>query len=185
MRAMRVAIAGSHRVGKSTLLEAIASALPAYETVDEPYHLMEAEGHEFSHPPSLEDFEAQLARSLEELGSDAENVLFDRCPLDLVAYASVHEDGDSFDLEEWLPRVRDAMQTLDLVVFVPIEQPDRVKVTRDEDAGGLRESVDEKLRELLVEDALELGVEVLEVSGALARRVHAVLPRLSGARRPK
>lgn len=175
---MRVAISGSHRVGKSTLVETLSAALAGYETIDEPYHLMQEEGHEFSHPPSLEDFEAQLERSLEALNDAGENALFDRCPLDLVAYALVHEDSDSFELEEWLPRVREAMATLDLVVFVPIEQPDRVRVTRGEDAGGWREPVDEKLREILVEDALELALEVLEVSGSVGHRVDAVLQRL-------
>lgn len=165
-------------MGKSALVDALGASLPGYETIDEPYHSMEEEGHEFAHPPSLEDFEAQLERSLDELSADAEDVCFDRCPLDFVAYALEHEDGDSFDLDEWLPRVREAMQTLDLVVFVPIEEPDRVVVTRREDPDGSRKRVDQKLRGLLMEDSLELGVEGLEVSGTVALRLAAVRRRL-------
>jgi hypothetical protein len=37
-----------------------------------------------------------------------------------------HEDRDAFDLDAWLPRVRSALQKLDLIVLVGIEQPDRI-----------------------------------------------------------
>src|SRR5690349_14343307 len=106
---MRIAIAGSHRTGKSTLLAALAELLPAYKVVDEPYHLMEEDGHEFSHPPSLEDLVAQLERSLAEVSGAGSDVLFDRCPLDLLAYILCHEEGKSFDLDEWLPEIEEAV----------------------------------------------------------------------------
>jgi hypothetical protein len=58
---MRIAISGSHRTGKSTLIEELAVSLPEYSTVEEPYHLLEEDGHEVSHP-ALEDLEQQLQR---------------------------------------------------------------------------------------------------------------------------
>jgi hypothetical protein len=83
---MRIAISGSHATGKSSVARAFAELRPAYQIVDEPYHIMISEGVLFSTPPSVEDFEDQLARSarlLEEYsGPDA---LFDRCPLDFYA----------------------------------------------------------------------------------------------------
>jgi thymidylate kinase len=175
---MRIAISGTHRSGKSTLIEELSKLMPTYRVVDEPYHLMVEDGHELSHPPSLEDFEAQLERSVEELSDGSDNVLFDRCPVDFLAYISVHADSDAFDLDEWLPRVRAAVQTLDLVVFVPIEARDRITLAASDDDDDTRESVDEKLRELLVEDSLDLDVEVLEVEGDLATRVRAALHRI-------
>src|SRR5688572_1296873 len=111
---MRIAISGSHRTGKSTLLAELAARLPQYTSVDEPYHLLEEEGHELSHPPSREDFEAQLERSIEEVRAAGDDTLFDRCPLDLLAYLAVHEDADGFDLERWLPVVQEAVEALDL-----------------------------------------------------------------------
>jgi len=36
-----------------------------------------------------------------------------------------HRDADGFDVGRWLPRARRAMQQLDLVIFVPVENPDR------------------------------------------------------------
>jgi len=178
---MRIAVSGTHRSGKSSLIEALSTRLPRYALVDEPYHSMVEEGFEFNHPPSLEDFVAQLERSLEDMADDAGDVLFDRCPVDLLAYALVHADADGFDLEDWLPRVRETMETLDFVVFVPIEAQDRIRVARDEDPDASRAAVDEKLRELLLDDALELGVEVLEVKGDVERRVRAVLKELQAS----
>jgi predicted ATPase len=173
---MRVAVSGTHRSGKSTLIEELARLLPAYSVVDEPYHLMVEEGHELSHPPSLEDFEAQLERSIEELKDDRDNVLFDRCPVDFLAYISVHPDSEAFDLDEWLPRLREAVQTLDLIVFVPLEDRDRIALASSEDDDDSREAVDERLKELLLED--DLDVDVFEVEGDLATRVRAVLRRI-------
>lgn len=175
---MRIAISGSHRTGKSTLVSDLSALLPTYATVDEPYHLMEEDGYDFSYPPSLEDFEAQLERSIEALGQVDDDVLLDRCPVDFLGYIALHEDGDSFDLDEWIPRVRDAVKTLDLVVFVPIEARDRIAFPWSEDDGATRAAVDEKLRELLLDDPLELGVDVLEVEGDPESRARTVLRRI-------
>jgi len=176
---VRIAVSGTHRAGKSTLVEDLAEQLRGYRVLDEPYHLLEEEGFEFSDPPSLEDWMEQLRRSIEELEGDASrDLLLDRCPLDLVAYAQAHEDGDALDLEEWMPRVREAMETLDLVVFVPIEHPDRIPVGAGEDP-ALRTSVDRELAAMLEEDSLGLGLEVLTVSGSRKERVAQVLRRIT------
>jgi uridine kinase len=78
---MRIAISGTHLVGKTTLAETLAAVLPEHELMPDPYHLLEEEGHEFTEMPSLEDFEAQLERSLECLEGSGSSVVFDRCPL--------------------------------------------------------------------------------------------------------
>jgi predicted ATPase len=175
---MRIAISGSHRTGKSTLLSLLSERLPSYATIDEPYHSMEEEGHEFSHPPSIEDFEAQLERSIRDLEDDGGDVLFDRCPIDLLAYLAAHEDADAFDLDEWLPQVRAALETLDLIVFVPIESSDRITLSAPDRRDETRGAVDEKLREMLIDDSLELELDVLEVEGDPETRAHAVMRRI-------
>lgn len=175
---MRVAISGSHGTGKSTLVELLARALPKYSTVDEPYHVMTEDGYEFGHPPSLEDFEAQLECSIASLNEGGENVLFDRCPVDFLGYITVHDDADSFDLDAWLPRVRLAVQTLDLIVLVPIEPRDRITLSASTDDRGVRRAVDETLKEILLDDPFELGVDVVEVEGTPERRMEAVMARI-------
>src|SRR5262249_31349479 len=84
---VRIGVSGTHRTGKSTLVGDLAEQLPGYRVVDEPYHLLEEEGYEFSDPPTLEDWVEQLRRSIEELeGDPSPDLLLDRCPLDLLAY---------------------------------------------------------------------------------------------------
>ncbi|HEX8698418.1 MAG TPA: AAA family ATPase [Myxococcaceae bacterium] len=177
---MRIAVTGTHRTGKSTLIEDLSERLAQYRVVDEPYHLLEEEGYEFASPPGLEDFIEQLRRSMEELeeGKQKPDVLFDRCPLDFLGYLLAHEEADSFDLEEWLPRIRSSIQALDLLVFVPIEEPDRIRLPRHEDP-VMRTQVDEKLAWILLDDPFELGLEVLPVQGRREARVSQVLGRLA------
>ena len=177
---MRIAFSGSHRVGKSTLLEHVADALPRYTSVDEPYYLLEEEGYECAEEPSLEDFEAQLERSLVAIEESEQNVLFDRCPADILAYLLAHEDCESFETDAWLDRIRDAIQTLDLVVFVPIEDRDRIALPAHED-GAHRLAVHERLHELLVDDMLGFEVEVLTVEGDVRSRVEQVMRRVDVA----
>ena len=169
---MRIAISGTHHSGKSTLVEELAAVLPGYLTVEEPYYLLVEEGHEFAEMPSVEDFELQLERSLECLSDNEPDVIFDRCPFDMLGYLlALAED---FHLEKWLPRVQAAIDTLDLIVFLPVEARDRIALSSSEDA-SFRLDVDHKLKEILLDDSLDLEMEVLEVTGSLQERVRRVL----------
>jgi len=87
---MRIAVSGAHRTGKTTLLEELSRALPNHVVVDEPYYLLEEEGHEFAEIPSLGDFELQLERSIQCVEDSEEDQLFDRCPADMLAYLIAH-----------------------------------------------------------------------------------------------
>jgi hypothetical protein len=114
----RIALAGAHETGKSTLAAELARALPGHPVVEEPYYELEAEGHLFAAPPTLEDFEAQLERSLRNVREERGDVIFDRSPADYLAYMLAHRDAADADVSSWLPRVADAVATLDLTVFV-------------------------------------------------------------------
>ncbi len=178
---VRIAVSGTHRVGKTTLARAIADVLPGHDLVDEPYHDLVAEGHVFSHPPGVEDFEEQLEHSLTALSDDVQHVVFDRCPVDLLAYLVVaSRDGDDV-VEHWRGRVRRAMQSLDAVILVPVESPDRIEVTEDEDPAATRQDVDETLRDLLLSDRLDLDVRVVEVHGSLWDRATTAVALLAEA----
>ena len=176
---MRIAISGSHRVGKTSLAEALAAALPGYALVPEPYHALEDEGHEFGEMPSLDDFILQLERSLESLEQSGADTIFDRCPLDIVAYLQTHDEGSAFELPQWSERIREAMTLLTLVVLVPIEQPDRISIPREEHR--LRGVVDETLENLVMDGRFAGEIEVLPVAGTLESRLaqaHACWRRL-------
>lgn len=166
----RISFAGTHRTGKTTLIEALAGRLRGYEAFEEPYLLLEEDGYEFSDPPTVEDFEHQLRRSIELLDDAPANALFDRCPLDFVAYAAAL--GEDLAVDD---AIRDALETLDLLVFVPIES--HIVVGAHEDQ-RLRTEVDERLRALVVDDALGLGLQTLEVTGSVEARVQQVIAAL-------
>jgi len=174
---MRIAISGTHFSGKSTLVEALSEALPQYMTVDEPYQLLQEEGYEFADLPSIEDFELQLERSIESLEEKALNIIFDRCPADILGYLLSHTDVESFDLKQWLPRVQTAIRNLDLLVFLPIEVPDRIVLPLSQDA-AYRQHVDEKLKEIILENSFDFEVDVMEVTGSAKTRVERVLARI-------
>jgi len=172
---MRIAISGTHHSGKSTLVEELAAVLPGYLTVEEPYYLLVEEGHELAETPSVEDFELQLERSIELLSGSEPEVIFDRCPIDMLGYLLALAEG--FHLEKWLPRVQAAIDTLDLIVFLPVEARDRIDLSPSEDA-NFRLDVDHKLKEILLDDSLDLEMNVLEVTGSLQERVRRVLSRV-------
>jgi predicted ATPase len=182
LRPVRIAFTGTHRSGKSTLIERLAERLPRYLGVDEPYCLLEEEGYESASPPSIDDFAAQLDRSIASLQEGDADVLFDRCPVDILAYLLSHEDAASFDADEHQERIAAAMKTLDLIVFVPIESRDRIPVPSHEDH-ELRLAVHDKIEELLLEAGLAHGVEVLQIDGDVSARVQQVMRRVAAAGR--
>ncbi|HET7603248.1 MAG TPA: ATP-binding protein [Gemmatimonadales bacterium] len=170
---MRIAVSGSHATGKSTLIDELARRLPSFERVDEPYHQLMEEGHAFADPLGADDYELMFQRSVTDIGSrDSGHVLFDRCPADFLAYL-VASHGDRSALGQLAATAASALSRLDLIVYLPIEAPDRIN-----DAGialpKLRRRVDELLREMLVEDAWGFGVRAIEVRGTLDARIARV-----------
>jgi hypothetical protein len=174
---MRIAVSGTHFSGKSTLVADLAEVLPEYLAVEEPYVLLAEEGYEFPEMPSVEDFELQLERSIECLDESEPDVLFDRCPADLLGYLLTHSDAEAFDLARWLPRIRAAMRKLDLVIFLPVEERDRIALPSSEDA-ALRRQVNAELEEILLENSFDFDVEILEVTGTRSERVQQVVDHL-------
>jgi len=172
---MRIAISGSHATGKSTLVAELAHRLSGYTTIDEPFYILEDEGHVFGDPPSTEDFELLFDRSvslLQEL--HASNVLFDRSPADYLAYLIALDPA--LVSADHIEAAATALTTLDLVVFVPIERLDRVEAA---DAPRLRRRVDRILRDMLLDDSAGFGVRVITVSGTVTQRAEQVLAQLA------
>ena len=172
---MRLAVSGTHRVGKTTLGQMLAELLPDHEFLDEPYHELVGEGYSFSQPPGTEDFEDQLRYSISSLAQGEDNVIFDRCPVDFIAYLIALEGDAAAVLHEWAEQVDRAMRSLDGVILVPVEVPDLIEAAPDVDPTGNRAVVDEILRDLLLNDRLSLGTEIVEVRGTPNARAQAVL----------
>jgi len=165
---MRIALSGAHRVGKTSLLERLSEELPDYELYAEPYFELEEAGAIFSEIPTTEDYLTQLLYSTKQIEKSNENSLFDRCPLDFFAY--ILATDPSYSLQTTFARIQDSMQWIDLLVFVPIEEPDRIECP-DSDLPELRNEVNEIISEFIN----DFDVEIIEVRGSVTERVKQIL----------
>lgn len=169
---MKIAIIGSHQVGKTSLAEELLVHLPDYSLEIEPYYQLEAAGFEFSGTPNAEDFVEQFNFSSKLILQPADNVIFDRCALDIMAYLNVLDPNG--DIQSYYKSAQTIMSEIDLLVFVPIEDPDRIAehlITFPK----LRRQVDD----LLLDWIDYFGTEVIGVQGSLSERVDQLLSRIN------
>ena len=179
---MRIVFAGTQSVGKTTLIEDLHAACPAYRIEEEPIRAVARMTGQ--PPPSIPTRAAE--RTLVEHGrsrllaaTPGDQVLFDRSPLDAHAHSILSmEIGGEIDppfLAELEPRVIEALGHADLLVFVPIErdignQPDGFRYL---DASN-RRRVHSILEDLLLPDRGIIHAPVVRVRGDRATRVRQV-----------
>jgi predicted ATPase len=168
---MRIAVSGTHGVGKTTLIDEFLRTHPAFTHEPEPYTVMvEDFGEEFSDDPNVEDFRRQLEFNIDRIRQHApgENVIYERCPIDFLAYIDALENGS---VEALLGPVSKAMQNLDLIVYLPL---DRDQILESE-YPKLQKAVDRRLNTMLLDDELGvIRVHVVEVKGSTAQRLRVV-----------
>ena len=169
---MKIAITGAHRVGKTTLAAMLEAALPAYERSSEPYYELEALGHGFSDEPTVDDYLLQLDYSIEQISKDVNKVIFDRCPLDFLAY--IHAIDKAENSQTLYPKVQHAMMAIDLLVFLPIEEPDLIACP----ASALPE-LRFQVNELLHNWLFDFDIATIEVQGTVSDRLAQVIKRVS------
>jgi hypothetical protein len=151
---------------------------------DEPYYLLEEEGHEFGFPPSLEDYQALLARSVRSLSSPLPSgVIYDRTPLDYLAYIAATGAAPSDEADA--AALQPAFARLDLLVITLIT-PETEQVLPAAEMPGLRSRMNDALLELVHDDPLNAweDIPVLELDGPLDGRLSVVLAALNQSRRP-
>ena len=166
---MRIAVSGTHGVGKSTLIDAFLQKHPEFVHEPEPYTvLVEDLGEKFSAEPCVEDFLRQLEFNIDRLKQHAanENVIYERCPVDFLAYIHALDPQTAEALRE---SVSDAMQHLDLIVYLPLE-------TTTDEFPKLQRAVDRRLSSILREDELEImtHVRIVEAVGPTDRRLRTL-----------
>lgn len=169
---MRIAFTGSHRVGKTTLAEEIAESLPDHELIIEPYLQLEEDGYLFSEIPTLDDYIEQFNLSVEQLQNSGNNVIFDRCQLDLLAY--VYAVGKRKSILALYEEMTTAIAEIDLLIFVPIEKVD-VIICQESDLPNLRQQVNDILEDWIG----DISNEILEVSGTLENRKKQILDKIT------
>ena len=166
---MKIAITGTHRVGKTTLAESLQEFLPDYDYKPEPYYDLEEKGFVFSETPNVEDFLEQLEYSIDQISKSGGNVIFDRCPVDILAYIQALKDSEN--IQSLYYKVQQVMTEIDLMVFVPIEDPDVIVCPESE--SELRSQVNEILSEWI----WAFGIETIEVHGNIPARREQILKK--------
>ena len=169
---MRIAVSGTHCTGKSTLIEEFLQAHPDFVHEPEPYTvLVEEFGEEFSGEPCLEDFYRQLQFNIDRLNQHSrdERVIYERCPIDFLAYIDVL---DSQAAQASVDLVSEAIRNLNLIVYVPLDPT--FDVPHDE-YPKLRKSVDRRLSAIFREDEFGIisscDVVVVEAMGSTKQRL--------------
>ena len=170
---MRIAVSGTHCTGKSTLIDAFLKAHPDFAHEPEPYTvLVEDFGEEFSAEPCVEDFYRQLVFNIDRLRKHArgERVIYERCPLDFLAYIDALDPQST---EASLGPISDAMQNLDLIVYLPQD----AEICESE-YPKLRKAVDRRLTAIFRDE--EFGVlsscsaVIVEATGSTAQRLRII-----------
>ena len=168
---MRIAVSGTHGVGKSTLIDEFLRRHHEFVHEPEPYTMMvEDLGEEFSAEPCVEDFLRQLEFNIDRIQQHApgENVIYERCPVDFLAY--IHA-LDRKSAEALLERVSEAMRHLDLILYLPFDGT-------SEEFPKLQRAVDRRLRSIFRED--EFGIMsstnaiIVEAEGSTDHRLHTL-----------
>lgn len=168
---MRIAIIGAHKVGKTTLAEELLEHLPEYTLEMEPYYQLEASGYEFSEIPTVDDFIEQFNCSVKLVSKSESNVIFDRCVVDILAYLHVIDPGRNIQL--LFETAQTIIAGIDLLVFVPIEEPDLIS-GHQTDQPQLRSLVND----LLYDWITDLSIKAIEVSGTSSNRRDLVLAKI-------
>ena len=170
---MRIAVSGTHGVGKSTLIDEFLRRHPEFVHEPEPYTvLVEDLGEEFSAEPCVEDFRRQLEFNIERLGQHTadENVVYERCPIDFFAYLYLLDPETAEALQ---PHISEAMQHLELVVYLPLDRDHG-----SDDYPKLQRAVDRRLSSIFREEAYGImsatNVTVIEAEGTTAQRLHII-----------
>jgi hypothetical protein len=179
---MRIAVSGTHFIGKSTLIEDFIKKYPFYRYEIEPYYKLQDEiTMELSLEPSLDSFIEQLDCSVKQLNDCAneQNIIFDRCPIDFVAYAMCALDQDSIDINdsevsERFSEIKVALNHLDLIVFLPISKENSIEYT--EENPTYRKAADKNFKKIYRDEICNIfprygHPKIMEISGDRAERV--------------
>ena len=159
---MRVAVSGSHGVGKSTLIAAFLDRHPEYAHEPEAFEVL-ADDIDLteSGAPTSDGLRALLEFTVSALdGRSAQaNVVFERSPIDYLAYAAA--SGGAWPqgekrrfLATHSPIVRSSIRHLDLVAYLPLSAMGP-RQRRGEDR-PFRQRVDLWMRRILIEDVYGL-----------------------------
>lgn len=182
---MRIAVSGTHFIGKSTLIDDFLKIHSEYRCEKEPYYkLQDEKAMELSLEPSLDSLLEQLDYSIEQLNQYANerNVIFDRCPIDFIAYSMYVVEQDLMDINdsevsERFPEVKAALNNLDLILFLPITKENSIEYTEENPA--YRKAADKYFKKIYRDDICDIfpkygHPKIIEIWGDRATRIKKI-----------
>ena len=125
-------------------------------------------GYVFTEIPTVDDYIDQFNFSVKQIAASGNDVIFDRCPLDLLAY--IFAQSGQNNLQKLYDKMIKAMSQIDLIIFVPIESPDFI-ICQESDLPNLRLEINEIIQGWIG----DLSNEIIEVSGTLENRKKQIL----------
>ncbi|MGD9592385.1 MAG: AAA family ATPase [Candidatus Berkiella sp.] len=179
---MRIAVSGTHFIGKSTFIAEFVKKHPEYRSEVEAYYLLQDQKPmELSLEPSLDSLLEQLDCSIDQLNKSAnqQNIIFDRSPVDYLAYAmhileedhiSVHDS----EISERFEDIKAALNHLDLIVFMPISNENSIEYT--EENPEYRKAVDKCFKKIYRDDIWDIfpsynHPKIIEMTGDRHNRI--------------
>ena len=149
---MRIAIAGTANMGKSTLLKDFLTYFSSYEADTETYR-KKIKDEDLPHSKETnKDTQWEILNHMidrMQLYGKDDNVIFDRCPLDNLVYSlwSLEKNASDIDddfISKCLPLVQESMKHLDIIFFLPISKFNKVPIEND----GMRETDETYIKEI-------------------------------------
>jgi hypothetical protein len=127
---MRIAISGSHSLGKSTVVNDWVGVHPEFRREEEPYRALALNGpYEILFRESSTRLHngIQLYYNISRVNrysSTDDDVIFDRAPVDYLAYSQYTANRGTTDIDSafvasMVPVVRESLDHLDILAFVP------------------------------------------------------------------
>ncbi len=184
---MRIAVSGTHSVGKSTLVWDFIKAFPGYVREEEPYRALCA-----VYPIQFGAESTRYCNGLQtyySLGrtqgyARKAKVIFDRCPVDYIPYSMYtarkgKTDIDRAFVKSLVEPIRQSLGWLDLIVFVPMSVRHPMHLEND----GIRpidkayrSEVDRDFKRVYREGLYDLfreksGPRVVEITGSREERI--------------
>jgi hypothetical protein len=188
---MRIAISGSHSLGKSTVVNDWVARHPRFRREEEPYRALGLHG---PYEILFRDASTRLHNGIQmyynisrihRYGDSAEDVIFDRAPVDYIAYSQYtanqgRTDIDSAFVESMVPAVRESLDHLDILAFVP--KSDAWPVAMEADGirpvdHGYRDEVDAIFKQIYREGRFQVlpekkGPRLIELWGPSEQRLN-------------
>lgn len=127
---MRIAVSGSHSLGKSTLVGDWVARYPNFTHEEEPYRALSLYG---PYEILFRDESTRLHNGIQlyynisrvqRYAEPADDVIFDRAPVDYLAYSQYTADSGCTDIDDafvqsMVPAVAESLDRLDILAFVP------------------------------------------------------------------